>query len=252
MRTATLRAFMAAHGYPDPATTVQERTIWSAAALTRTSGLYSTSLTRRMMQVIPQIRQAVHRVYATDLSLPPEWAEQQRQQYLDEEADKISEMVLSTAATMSQQAITLWHRTHPDQKLDSVTTEALSREAYLAAMRQVLSTELYELIPSLDENDLVTESEQPDPLIDRSQLSWQQRWTRPPYRSDPSEEIETLITRLWPDPQFSMVFRIKAGYLLAARDEDGLRLPAHPEDPLTGELAAMIYNDLRHDGLPAH
>lgn len=204
------------------------------------------------MHVIPQIQKAVHRVYSTDLSLPPEWAEQQRHQYLDEEADKISEMVLSTATTLNQQAIAQWHRRHPHQRLDSATTEALSKQAYLAAMRQVLSTELYELIPSLEDSAQMPDIDQPDPLINPRQLSWQQRWTQPPYRSDPNVEIEALITRLWPDPQFSMVFRIKAGYLLAALHEDGLRLPAHPEEPLTAELADLIYTDLRHDGLPAH
>ena len=59
-----------------------------------------------------------------------------------------------------------------------------------------------------------------------------------------------LGLRLWPTPDFSGPFRIKAGYLLAARAEDGLIPPAHHEDPLTAELAQMIYSDLRTDGLP--
>ena len=70
------------------------------------------------------------------------------------------------------------------------------------------------------------------------------------YQSEPTEDLEALIDRLWPAPDFSGPFRIKAGYLLAARAEDGLTLPAHPEDPLTAELAQMIYSDLRKDGLP--
>ena len=81
-------------------------------------------------------------------------------------------------------------------------------------------------------------------------MPWDQRWTRTQYRTDPSEQIEDLIAQIWPDPDFSAVFRIKAGYLLAARAEDHLGLPAHREDPLTEELAALVYSDLRHDGLP--
>jgi hypothetical protein len=55
---------------------------------------------------------------------------------------------------------------------------------------------------------------------------------------------------VWPDPEFSEVFRIKAGYLLAARVEDQLPLPQHRDDPLAAQLAQMVYADLRHDGLP--
>ena len=72
---------------------------------------------------------------------------------------------------------------------------------------------------------------------------------RTQYRSDPSEQIEDLVAQISPDPDFSAVFRIKAGYLLAARAEDHLGLPAHGEDPLAEELAALVYSDLRHDRL---
>lgn len=52
-------------------------------------------------------------------------------------------------------------------------------------------------------------------------------------------------------PEFSALFRIKAGYLLAARAEDQLALPRQASDPLAVELAEMVYQDLRDDGLPA-
>lgn len=48
------------------------------------------------------------------------------------------------------------------------------------------------------------------------------------------------------------MFRIKAGYLLAARAEDSLALPTGPDDPLTSQLAQMVYRDLCDDGLPEH
>ena len=47
-----------------------------------------------------------------------------------------------------------------------------------------------------------------------------------------------------------MLFRIKAGYLLASREEDGLAIPTTSDSTLAQELAAMIYHDLRSDGLP--
>ena len=91
---------------------------------------------------------------------------------------------------------------------------------------------------------------EPEPIPDRSQVPWDQRWTRTYYRSEPSQQIEDLVARVWPDPDFSEVFRIKAGYLLAARAEDQLPLPEASGDPLAEELAQMVYSDLRHDGLP--
>ena len=117
------------------------------------------------------------------------------------------------------------------------------------AMEIVLSEDLYEQIP--DEEDppsTLWGEDQPTP--ERSQLPWDQRWTKPAYRSDPSPDIEDLIAALWPKPAFSAVFRIKAGYLLSARAEDGLPAPSDQADPLTAELAQMIYADLRSDDLP--
>ena len=55
---------------------------------------------------------------------------------------------------------------------------------------------------------------------------------------------------MWPAPDYSAVFRIKAGYLIAARAEDRLPLPHNHDDPLAAELAQMVYADLRADGLP--
>jgi len=71
-----------------------------------------------------------------------------------------------------------------------------------------------------------------EPVLDRSQIPWDQRWTRTRYRTEPSEQIEALAAAIWPDPNYSAVFRIKAGYLLAARAEDQLPLPGRPGDPL--------------------
>jgi hypothetical protein len=45
------------------------------------------------------------------------------------------------------------------------------------------------------------------------------------------------------------VFQVKAGYLLAARAEDGLPLPSGQEDPLIAELTETISADLRRAGL---
>ncbi|OBK33738.1 hypothetical protein A5658_12875 [Mycobacterium sp. 1245111.1] len=56
------------------------------------------------------------------------------------------------------------------------------------------------------------------------------------------------MVKLWPDDSFSDVFQIRAGYLLAARAEDGLPMPGGQEDPLFAELTELISADLRRAG----
>jgi hypothetical protein len=243
-----LRAFFAVRGYPDPDTLRTERTIWPASATIRTSRICSASSTGQAATVIdPEILKAVQTVYSTDLGLPEEWTDHQRTEFITAEAAKISSMAASMAETLWEQAITAWSRHRNGQTPNHATKVALLEAARKQAAQTVLNNELYELIAT-DETPPPWET--PVQIPDRAQVGWQQRWTNPVYQSEPSEDLEALIDRLWPAPDFSGPFRIKAGYLLAARAEDGLTPPAHPEDPLTAELAQMIHHDLRADGLP--
>ncbi|AFM20673.1 hypothetical protein Mycch_6073 (plasmid) [Mycolicibacterium chubuense NBB4] len=243
-----LRAFFAVRGYPDPATVSQERTIWAATEhRTPTSRICSASSTAQAVTVIdPEILKAVQTVYSTDLSLPEEWTPQRRNEFLTAEADKISSMAASMAEQLWEKAIEAWSRQRNGQTPNHATKVALLQAARTQAAQTVLNSELYELI----ETDETRQWEPPVPTPKPAQLSWEQRWTSPAHQSEPSEELEALIDRLWPAPDFSGPFRIKAGYLASARAEDALPLPAHPEEPLTGELARMIFHDLRADGLP--
>ncbi|WP_308161695.1 hypothetical protein [Mycolicibacterium goodii] len=200
-----------------------------------------------MTVIDPEILKAVTTVYSTDLSLPEEWTPERRNEFLTAEADKISSMAASMAEELWEKAIAAWTRQHNGQTPNHATKVALLQAAREQAARTVLHNELYEMV-EIDESS--PESESPDPAPDPADLSWEQRWTNPAYQSEPSEDLEALIDRLWPAPDFSGPFRIKAGYLMAARAEDALELPARPEDPLTAELAQMILRDLRADGLP--
>lgn len=193
----------------------------------------------------PEILKAVQTVYTTDLGLPEEWTPTQRTEFITAEADKISSMTASMAETLWEQAITAWSRNHNGQTPNHATKVALLEAAQAQAANTVLNTELYELIATDDDNNLIA-----DPILDRAQVGWEQRWTNPLYQSDPSEDLEALIDHLWPVPGFSAPFRIKAGYLLAAWAEDGLTPPTHREDPVTAKLEQLIYSDLRTDGLP--
>lgn len=244
-----IRALLARSGYPDPATVSQERTIWAATqGRTRTSRICSaSSMTQAVTVIDPEILKAVQMVYSTDLSLPEEWSPERRDHFLRAEADKISSMAASMTEELWEKALAEWSRQRHGQTPNHATKVALLEAARAQAARTVLNNELYELIES---DETSPESETADPAPNPADLTWEQRWTIPALQSEPSAHLETLIDRLWPARDFSGPFRIKAGYLMAARAEDALQLPAHPEDPLTAELAAMIYRDLRADGLP--
>lgn len=252
----SLRALLSAAGYPDPDTLRTERMIWPASSgMIPTRGICSAS-SRKVAVTSPEIRQIVADVYTSHLQLPAEWTPARKREFIEEEAVRISHQVAELAAELGEQAVAEWTSRHGDHP-DYLTKVGLLNTASASAKEIVLNNELYEMIPEPHDStptDLVDTAppwlESPEPMPDRSQMPWDQRWTRTAYRREPSQQIEDLVARVWPDPQFSAVFRIKAGYLLAARDEEQLPLPEDPDDPLAAELAQMVYSDLRHDGLP--
>jgi hypothetical protein len=201
---------------------------------------------RKVAVTSPEIQQIVTEVYTSHDLLPSEWTTQRQRDFLDREATRLSRQVAEVAADLSEQAIQEWiSRTgdHPDV----MTKAGLVNNATLQAKDVVLNQELYELIPPPSEQDL---DERLPPMPERSEVPWDRRWTHTQYRSDPTADQEDLVTAVWPPSDFSGLFRIKAGYLIAARAEDQLVLPIDPHDPLAAQLAQMVYADLRADGLP--
>ena len=196
--------------------------------------------------VSPELAQIVTEVYTNHDLLPPEWKPQQRQDFLHREAAQLSRQVAELAADMAEQAVQDWiihHGDHPDY----LTKAGLVNNATSQATELVLSQELYELIPPPQDDPLEDDTAG---LPDRSQVPWDRRWTRTYYRTEPTEEQEDLVAAVWPAPEFSALFRIKAEYLIAARAEDHQALPTDRLDPLANRLAQLVYADLRTDGLP--
>lgn len=168
----------------------------------------------------PEIRQIVAEVYTGHDLLPPQWTARQQRAFLDAEAARLSHQVAELAAGLSAHAIEQWTARaghHPDV----MTKVGLINTAAMQAKEIVLTRELYDLIPPTPEDLDDTPSVPPD----RSELAWNRRWTHTQYRTDPTEDQEDLAASVWPAPSYSAVFRIKAGYLLAARAEERLPLP---------------------------
>jgi hypothetical protein len=200
---------------------------------------------RKVPVTSPEIQQIVTEVYTGHDLLPPEWTPQQQRDFLDREAGRLSRQVAELAAELSEQAIQDWISQTGDHP-DVMTKAGLVNNATLQAKEVVLNQELYELILPPPDEDL---DESLPPMPDRREVPWDRRWTHTQYRTDPSEEQEDLVSAVWPAPD-SALFRIKAGYLIAARAEDQLVLPTDRHDPLAAQLAQMVYADLRADGLP--
>ena len=193
----------------------------------------------------PEIARIVAEVYSRHLTLPSDWTPGQRQGFLDQTAASLSRQIAELAAELGERAVDQWTADHGTQP-DYLTKVGLLNSAAASAKEIVLSEQLYELIPPPQETE-----EPPRTLVSRDDVPWTQRWTQTQYRTDPDEATEDLVAQLWPSPAFSAVFRIKAGYLLAARAEDRLPPPQKPGDPLAVELTELVYQDLRDDGLPA-
>lgn len=94
----------------------------------------------------PGILHAVHTVYSTDLGLPEDWTDAQRTAFLEREADDITWMARAHAATLGDLRIQQWSRGHGGHDPNPSTRAVLRAQARAEALRQVLNTELYELI----------------------------------------------------------------------------------------------------------
>jgi hypothetical protein len=222
------------------------RTLWRAG---KNSNRICSASRRLTTPVTEWMRQAVDDVYRQWLTLPEEWTPTQQQQYLQDLISRLDRMASELADTLAAAAIQEWttrHGEHPDFQ----TTVGLRQTALQNARETIVRQELYDLIPQ-DENEETVDFDPPlHQPIPASQVPWDQRWKDARYRGEPGEQIEALADRVWPAPAFSVMFRIKAAYLLIARIEDGLTVPEGPQDPLAAELAPMVYEDLRADGYP--
>jgi len=215
------------------------RTVWPAQ--TRPRGRVC-SMAWRSLRMSELIRQMVERTYRSHIGLPTEWSPEQQRLFLDREAARLSHRSAALAAELGEAAITEWAR-RMGQAPDYLTSVGLRNNATAQAREQVLTEELYALVPQDPDHDLPQTQQQPQTV------EWgnPDRW-RTPRRSEPTEAIQTLVARLWPDR--SDWFAIKAEYLLQARSEDGHELPNSPHSRLARELASLVEADLADDGLP--
>lgn len=189
-----------------------------------------------------EIARIVERTYRQEIGLPAAWGPEQALEFLHRETTRLALLVAEMAAEMGAAAIAAWEQ-RTGHAPDYLTTVGLVNTATSQAREVVLQQELYAQIPPDPEPTEGLTAGDPEQVDPSNPDRWQT-----PHRSEPTEQIEELVARLWPDR--SDWFTIKAEYLLQARSEDGRPLPSSPESALTLHLARLVEADLVSDGLP--
>lgn len=224
------------------------RTLWRAG--TPASRICSASR-KATTPVTEWMRQAVNDVYRNWIPLPADWTPEQTERHLIGETARLDRMASELADQLASTAIADWtiqRGGHPDY----LTTVRLRQTALQNARETIVRQELYDLIEQESPEETVPVDPPPHQPVPASQMPWNLRWNDARYRSDPGEQVDALADMVWPDPDFSVTFRIKAAYLLIARIEDQLPVPDGPRHPLAAELAPLVYADLAADGYPEH
>jgi hypothetical protein len=186
------------------------------------------------------IQQIVERVWTERLGIPPEWSGEQAQTYFRTEADRLSEMIGQLQIETQHAVIRTWRAAHQGAEPDYLTQVGLINTARAQAEEIVLSQELYEQIPEED----LAEQEQADQEEWEAQVAEEETYFQLPqgqdpesvrrrsdpdrwrgvYRSEPTEETEAAVERVWPER--SLPFRVWMGLLWQSRIEDGNPVPA--------------------------
>jgi len=214
------------------------RLLWA----TSSNRICSASTHRIMKPVSSQwMREAVQAAYR-QLGLPTGWSSEQTETFLNLVTERLDNKAAALSIDLAQDAISRWRTAHPGQEPDHQTTVGLHETALENAREAVVRQELYALIPT-------PADDQPEPASrPRPEVSWQDRWRDVRYRTEPSEAVEDLVDTVW--PQRSVMFRVKAAYLLATRAEEGRPIPTSPRHHLVPRLTPQVEEELRADGYP--
>jgi len=190
------------------------------------------------------IQQIVERVWVNQIGVPPEWSDQEAEEFFQTEADRLSEMIGQLQIETQHAVIREWRAAHHGAEPDYLTQVGLINSARAQAEEIVLSQELYEQIPEED----LTAQEQAAQEEWEAEVRERESYFRLPEGDDPesvrrrtdpdrwrgvwrtaaSEETEEAVKTVWPDR--SIAFQVNMGLLWQSRIEDGTPVPRrhHP------------------------
>lgn len=209
------------------------------------------------------VREIVANVWTEHIGVDPDWTPQQTQTFFDEESQRLSVRINAMAAEQAMVNTAAWKTEHDGRDPDYLTHVGLINNARLQVQEIVLSEELYELVPPEEEDTEEYQAAATAAYEAAEEAAWEasgsdpERW-RGTYRTAATEETDDTVTVFW--PQRTSLFRVMAGLLWQAREEDGLPLPRYLTEPspheqqaneqLIAELTAMAEDYLRERNLP--
>lgn len=185
------------------------------------------------------MRQAVEQVYRHQLGTPPGWTPEQTDLFLNLVTERLDNQAAALALELGEQAVQSWTGQRAGQHPDHETTVGLHETALQNAREAIVRQSLYDLVPQPPEGH-----DNPPPTP--ADIPWTQRWRHLMYRAEPSEQIEELADHLWRDR--SVMFRVKAAFLLATRLEENRAIPTAPGQRLTHDLGAEVAEAMKAEG----
>lgn len=198
------------------------------------------------------VKQIVTRVWRTEIGLPNNQTPEQQEQFLDRESERIENLIEELVPGQGP-LVEQYRQTH-GQAPDYSTTIQLINMARQQATEQVLTAELYEQIPSpaseFEPTQTLEEANEDQSRADAARIEAakgdRDRWKRALDRSEPTPEVEALVSQVWADR--TAWFRVAAQYLIQTRSEDNEAIPTGPNDPLVAEFSSQVAQELRAKG----
>jgi len=179
------------------------------------------------------------------------------------EAERMTNQITVMSAGAQEVAIADWRARHDGQVPDAMTHIGLIQAARAQCQEIVLSQELYEMVPVVEEDRELTPREQQaanERFEEAEEREWAaaqsdpNRW-RTVYAPEPSEQTDEEVAMIWPER--SIMFRVVAAKLWEVRVIDKLPLPqimtaqtARLKDRMANQrlrqdLTVMVEDDLR-------
>ncbi|MHA4855104.1 hypothetical protein L1080_037210 [Rhodococcus sp. MSC1_016] len=198
-----------------------------------------------MAEFDPTIRAEVERIWREHLGVDPAATETELAAQFDEEAARLSELVLQRVGGGQGYLMRNWKAEHPGQDPDVMTTHQLIAQAEHNSREAVLTEELYSQVPEISEEQIARELKIEErieaEIAARRQARDPDRWRT--GMVEVPDLARQVVRRVWPSE--AMTFRTYAESLIAQRMEDNVKTPLTAADPLADELAQMIDEQIK-------
>ncbi|WP_072691734.1 hypothetical protein [Rhodococcus marinonascens] len=203
-------------------------------------------LTEQSEGIDVTIANETRRILTEWVGMDPDLTPDQRQAQIDREAMRLQQLTENAAAHFEAQGTAQWQQANPGRTPEYWDVVQAKESGWRAAREMVLAEELYpQVTPEVlrEITDFETEMDaQVEAEYDRAfRARDRDRWKTLNVR--PRPVATRIVERVWLEkPGW---FRSLAKALVAQRIEDNQPVPITAFDPVAGELAAMIEEEMR-------